>query len=230
MGGNLGAESGIGLANVLLSPEVANAVGSGAFDIGKIEGGHFGHVAPVEEPDCGRTVRHFLFDDLDPLGVLCFQTSPHVSERVLVDSEHLTILKETKCELVAGLGKIAAEQEGRGEQAPERDVRVSLVGGQAARVRFAPANGADDQHIRIVPMSGTDVGPPSVHAESNRGDHGPVVLDIGRQQIAGVGDCPGHRRVVAHREGAGTGVGRDKRVLLLMVSPPVPRTLSLPTL
>ena len=47
---------------------------------------------------------------------------------------------------------------------------------------------------------------------------------------AGVGDGPGHRRVVAHREGAGTGVGRDKRVLLLMVSPPVPRTLSLPTL
>ena len=54
----------------------------------------------------------------------------------------------------SSLVHVAADEQRRGEQAPEADVRVLFVRREPRRMRVAPADVADDEHVGIVPVAG----------------------------------------------------------------------------
>ena len=78
------------------------------------------------------------------------------AERVLIDVDHLVVAEQAQGELVEP-GDVAAEDQGGGQQAPERDVGVLLVGRKRRGYRLAlpVAQVAQEQVVGVVPAPGT---------------------------------------------------------------------------
>ena len=76
-----------------------------------------------------------------------------LAQRVLVQGQHLVVGQQIERERIEPF-HVAADQQRRGEQAPQADVRVLLVGRELRRVqRGPPAHVAHHQHVRIVPVA-----------------------------------------------------------------------------
>ncbi len=154
-GATSGGESGVEGAGVFLPPDVADALAPRELQVGPRDGDLLRDDAGVEEADGPRAVfQRFGVDD----GVVGVRDRRGLApERVLVDGEHLVIAEQADSEVVERV-EIAADEQRRGEQAPERDVGVLLLRRQARGMGMTPADVADDEHVGIVPVTGPPVG------------------------------------------------------------------------
>ena len=78
------------------------------------------------------------------------------------------------------LSHVASDEQWRGEQAPEADVGVLFVRGEARGVEISPADFSDDEHVRVVPMAGAGERRGFVLIESNAGQAAPGIGDVAR--------------------------------------------------
>ena len=139
-------------AQVLLRPNVAHHAGRGQAERLEVGGDLAFLPCAVEESDRPRAVR----ERTQPHVVVwrVHDRTPRLAERVLVDVQHLVVRQERTREGIEPL-QVAADEERRGHDGPERHVRILLVRREAARGEAVRAHRPDHEHVRIVPAAGT---------------------------------------------------------------------------
>ncbi len=139
--------------------------------------------AEVEKTDRVATVFELFFVNTDV--AVRAHARRFFAERILVDCQHFVVAQEREREVVE-LVHVAPDEQRRGEEAPEADVGVLFIRRQARGMQVAPADLADDEHVRVVPVAGPGKG------------RGLVLLETNAAQAApGVGDVPGGAPAIA---------------------------------
>ena len=108
-------------------------------------------------------------EDAEGLATICKRTCPHfdvtilgnavslLAKDVLVDEIDLVIAEKTDGEVIH-LSDVATNEHIGGKKRPKRDVGVLLVGCETAVAKVtAPSHFAHDEHVGVVPMSGSGI-------------------------------------------------------------------------
>ena len=81
-----------------------------------------------------------------------------LSEQILIDGIHLVVAEQVDGEFIH-LSNVATDEHIRSQQGPEGNMRVLLVGRQAAVAQVrAPSHLTHNQHVGVVPVAGSGVG------------------------------------------------------------------------
>ena len=152
-----------------MPPEVADAPLTGQADPGELIVSYgFRLRRSVEEAQSLRAVLQVFSEDVD--GSHGPYMKSRLAQRVLINGENLVVGKQPECERVKAI-HVAADQKGGGEETPEAQVRVLLIGAQLAQVQGrSPADVTDDKHIGIVPVARAGEGRPPVLDEADLGN------------------------------------------------------------
>ena len=104
---------------------------------------------------------------------------PHrrLAEGVLIDIQNVVVGEKGFREGVQ-TGQVAADQQRRREQAPERNMQNLLVGLQVCGMGIAESNNADHQHIGVVPMARASEFLMAVLRRKDAAQAAPVVVNI----------------------------------------------------
>ena len=199
MAGDGGGEFFFFRAQIFLAPEVADALRRFFAEAElRPRGGNFLRLLrEVEVADGAGAVRELFHVDL--FAAVDEELRGGGAEFVLVEREDFVVGEEAEREVV-GFFERAADEERRGEEAPEAEVRVLLVGREARGADvFAAADvdGADDEHVGIVPVAGAAERAPFFLLEPDVAEVAPRVADV-------AGGAPGIRER-GERGGVGKG-------------------------
>jgi len=170
-----GFEGSVRDLKILLTPDIAQGLWAGDFQIRPRDLHRGGSLPTVKESDYDGTIGQRFSISFQVTG---FQhTDCLFAEFILIDVENLVIGQQAQGEGIE-FAEIAAEDQWSGKEAPHADLGVLFVRGQIRGMGMPPADIPHNQHVGIIVMAGPTVSGPFILSKGTVGDILPVVMDI----------------------------------------------------